>query len=648
MKPRPNRKLTAFSGLLLTGCLLAATHSAHAQTTYYWDADGDTTTDTGGAGVWDTGSTLWRSGTDTGTLSQWPNSDPAVDTAQFAGMADTVALNNESVNLNFTRIVFATTGYEIAGPPSGTAALNVSGVSPSRITTNTSVSATISAGISGPSTINLNKAGAGTLTLSGNNTYTGVTTVSANDTSGGIVNVSGDQSAATGGWTINGTSVVNFLSGSKIALAAGKSITLSNAAGAHSLNVAGTVTSAGSLAVRGRSTLNLESGADWTQNGSLTVQPLNTSYSATINVKSGASFTYGGTSNITLAKSNNATNNGSASITISGGTFTTGKGFDNTVVTATTTGNTTLNFSNGGTLKLSADIPSLIIQGSTAFRVVTTNAAGGVVDTNGFSTAIGVVISGAGGLTKSGAGTLTLSAANTYAGDTTVTGGTLVLGAANTDNDVSTVTIGEAGVLQLTFAGSDKVDKLFIGATEQAAGVYGHSSTGATNGGQGVGVLDARFAEGTGTLTVGGTPFEAFMAPYTDLTGNDALPQADPDRDGLSNVAEFIMGGTAPNSSSAANRPVHAEISGFMTISVLVPSGTTFAGSPSPATTVQGVEVAIGGSLDLATFARSVEQTTLNPGLPSAPSGYEWHTFRLVDPISGQSRGFLRASFNIP
>jgi hypothetical protein len=93
---------------------------------------------------------------------------------------------------------------------------------------------------------------------------------------------------------------------------------------------------------------------------------------------------------------------------------------------------------------------------------------------------------------------------------------------------------------------------------------------------------------------------------------------------------------------------VEAGISGHLTISVLVPSGATFAGSPSPSTTVQGVDVAVGGSLDLATFVRSVEETVLNPALPSAPSGYEWHTFRLSDPISSQARGFLRASFITP
>lgn len=70
------------------------------------------------------------------------------------------------MNLNLNRIVFGTTGYEIAAPGTGTATLNLSGTSP-RITTGTDISATISANISGST--GLTKADAGTLTLSGTN-----------------------------------------------------------------------------------------------------------------------------------------------------------------------------------------------------------------------------------------------------------------------------------------------------------------------------------------------------------------------------------------------------------------------------------------------------------------------------------------------
>jgi len=106
-------------------------------------------------------------------------------------------------------------------------------------------------------------------------------------------------------------------------------------------------------------------------------------------------------------------------------------------------------------------------------------------------------------LTKSGIGVFTLTGSVSYAGDTTVTGGTLNLGNTNGGNDLSTVTIAAAAAsLQLSFAGTDIVDKLFIGTTQQAAGVYGHTSSGATNGGLGVGAMNAYFEPGTLTLTV--------------------------------------------------------------------------------------------------------------------------------------------------
>ncbi|MCB1133085.1 MAG: hypothetical protein KDN05_18320, partial [Verrucomicrobiae bacterium] len=135
---------------------------------------------------------------------------------------------------------------------------------------------------------------------------------------------------------------------------------------------------------------------------------------------------------------------------------------------------------------------------------------------------------------------------------------------------------------------------------------------------------------------------------YPSLAGDDTLPGADPDADGLSNVAEFLMGGTAPDDAADGNGTVGGIVDGHLTLSLLVPSGATFSGTPSPTATVEGVNVGIGGSLDLSAFAQDVEETTVNPGLPGAPSGYDWHTFRLVDAVSTQPLGFLRASFEQP
>lgn len=492
----------------------------------------------------------------------------------------------------------------------------------------------------------LTKSNPGAATLSGDNTYTGTTAVN-----GGSLTVEGDHSGG-GGWSIGinaAGSALTFPAGSSISVGAGNNVATvpgnGSANAARTIAVAGAVTtsSTSNVTIAGRNTLSINNGGSWNmQGGTLAVSVGNSGYSAVLNVNSGGSFTYSGSNTIIVSEASGS-NNGSGALNLRG-TFTTTTGFRNTGAGTNATATSSFNF-DGGTLKISNDIGAIFESGGQPFNIAVA-AGGGTIDTNGFNTATSLAITGAGGLTKAGGGTLTLSGTNTYAGNTTVSGGTLVLGAANTSNDASTVTIGTSGILQLTYAGTDTVDKLFIGTSQKAAGEYGKVGSVSP-------IIGIPEITGDGTLTVvsdppSGTPFQLFMAPYTDLTGDNALPGADPDGDGLSNIAEFIMGGTAPNSSGAANRPVVAVISGHLTYSLLVPSGATFAGSPSPASTVQGVEVAVGGSLDLAAFAQSVEETAINPGLPGAPSGYEWHTFRLSDPISGQVRGFLRASFTNP
>ena len=56
---------------------------------------------------------------------------------------------------------------------------------------------------------------------------------------------------------------------------------------------------------------------------------------------------------------------------------------------------------------------------------------------------------------------------------------------------------------QFSWAPMQEVAKLFIGTVQKPAGQYGHSSTGASNGGLGVGAMDAFFATGTSALTKG-------------------------------------------------------------------------------------------------------------------------------------------------
>ena len=134
-------------------------------------------------------------------------------------------------------------------------------------------------------------------------------------------------------------------------------------------------------------------------------------------------------------------------------------------------------------------------------------------------------------LTKSGGGVQTLSGSLKYAGNTTVNGGTLSLGNTNPNNDLSTVTIANAGAfLNLNFVGSDTVEKLFIGSTQLAAGVYGPSATNISQ------------ITGSGTLTV--TTGPGYSSWQSANSTNETI-DLDHDKDGVANGVEYFLGGNA-------------------------------------------------------------------------------------------------------
>ena len=141
---------------------------------------------------------------------------------------------------------------------------------------------------------------------------------------------------------------------------------------------------------------------------------------------------------------------------------------------------------------------------------------------------------------KGGISVQTLSGTNTYSGDTTVNAGTLKFSIANASNQASTVTVAATGAtLELDFAGTDTVNKLFIGGTPMAAGVYKSTANPA------VGIAIPQIT-GLGTLTVSaGGASSNFASWANDPTkGNipGALPGEDFDNDGLSNLVEYALG----------------------------------------------------------------------------------------------------------
>lgn len=142
-------------------------------------------------------------------------------------------------------------------------------------------------------------------------------------------------------------------------------------------------------------------------------------------------------------------------------------------------------------------------------------------------------------LVKTGTGTLTLTAAQTYTGNTTVDQGKLAIANAYLA-DSSTVTIAAGAKLQLDTGAADTVGALVLGGTTVPTGTY--SASHPTYG---------SYFEGTGSLVVGG-PYDSWAASK-GLTGNDALPDADPDKDGIANLLEFVLGGEPNPTHSAAN-----------------------------------------------------------------------------------------------
>ena len=266
--------------------------------------------------------------------------------------------------------------------------------------------------------------GSGTQNISGLNTYTGGTTVNA-----GTLNFFGNQSAVSGdlqvGPSATSTATVSIAAGATMVVAAGKQIRVGNNTGSGTatatLNIWGNLTNNGTFYDGRPGVVNVNLGATWIQNDAMSINGQG-GYSSSLALDAATTLTYAGTNLIGVNPS--STSSGSATLTMAGGLFTTGRGFSNNI--ATSTGAANLIFSGGSTLKLSADVPALFATaGSTnTFQI---GNGGLIIDTTNFSTTLGTRITdvsgNSGSLFKSGSGTLTLAATNTYSGGTTINSG---------------------------------------------------------------------------------------------------------------------------------------------------------------------------------------------------------------------------------
>ena len=455
---RPVRPLLL--GLFAAGAFLTVAQRAHAQQTLYWDADGNTSTATGGTGPWDTTSSLWRLGSSTGTLQTYPadTATQSTTTADFAGTAGTVTL---STALGVNAITFGTASYLLTGSAANT--LTLLGTTPTITGAGSgSTGDTISAVLAGTAGVTIAGTASVPVIFTGANTYSGGTTISS-----GLLQIGSTSVAPVAGTLGSGNVVLNATGGGTgLQFSGADSLTISNTisgAALSRLTQAGT----GTLVLTGANTYG---SGGFTLLNSGTLQGADTtathSGNATLTTVFGAS---------TLSAANGTTiqlrANGDGTATAQTLTFGNAVQIASTGATVTvdvdqqaTTGGTNKtiglgSFSVGANVKLNvtgADAYNLAASitpgGGTTTSIVTlnpttanlivgtigagTNTANPVVALDGTSSGnqvTGIISNNTGtttGITKSNSSTWTLSGASTYTGATTVSGGTLKIDSA--------------------------------------------------------------------------------------------------------------------------------------------------------------------------------------------------------------------------
>jgi fibronectin-binding autotransporter adhesin len=291
-------------------------------------------------------------------------------------------------------------------------------------------------------------------------------------------------------------------------------------------------------------------------------------------------------------------------------------------------------------------------------QTATLGAAGGIIDTNGYSIGINPELTGAGSLTKEGPGTLTLTGANSYGGGTTIATGTLRLGNGGASGSI-VGNVANSGILAFnrsdvvsfgnTVTGTGGVHQVGTGQTTLTAdnsglsgvsGVYsGILSVNGTLGGsmevvggrlQGTGQVGTttNFASGTvapgnsiGTLTVagnylgsGGTlEIEAVLGD--DSSATDRLVVTG-DTSGTTNVRVINLGGSGGQTTEGIKI---VDVGGVSAGNFALLGNYTFEGAPAVVAGAYAYRLYQGGASTPADGDWYLRSALTNTGIPAGP-----------------------------
>ncbi|RYD47566.1 MAG: hypothetical protein EOP85_05220, partial [Verrucomicrobiaceae bacterium] len=159
------------------------------------------------------------------------------------------------------------------------------------------------------------------------------------------------------------------------------------------------------------------------------------------------------------------------------------------------------------------------------------------VGSNNLNSEIYGPLTGPGNLIKSGDGIFYLFAQNTYTGNTTVNKGVLSIDLPVLA-DTATLSIASTGFLELFHSEEDVVGSLVLAGEVKGPGVYDSTNSGGL-------IL------GSGKIRVLGAPtggFTSYMDTFPSLSSGDKTANADPDKDGITNLVEYALSGLNPTS----------------------------------------------------------------------------------------------------